>query len=143
VLKVGDSVFVSIPTGLGGAFLPPAMNIIRDLALVPYVYQGMETPPPGKTSNIYSEARADASNCQAICVVLPPASCGQPERDWAIELVGIAAEQQIPLIVYGVTGASGQGLVSLPLPNGIGVRGVADALEFAAALREDLHERRA
>ena len=142
--KAGDSVFVSVPSDLGLDFTNAAINVIRDLGLVPNVFQGVTVPPVGMTSTTYVEARAAMTESSVICVLLPPARAATDERDWAHELLSEGSARGAGPLVYdvpkgGVAPTGGGAPPPLPIPPGAAIHSVADALQFAAALREDLH----
>ena len=72
-LEEGSKIFVSVAKACN--FFP--LVLIQKLKLVPFVYQGLEELPAGKTSNIHIEAKVDLQNCQVFVLVLPLSASGR------------------------------------------------------------------
>ena len=72
-LEEGNKIFVSVAKVCN--FFP--LVLIQELKLVPFVYQGLEELPAGKTTNIHIEAKVDLQNCQVFVLVLPLSASGR------------------------------------------------------------------
>lgn len=72
-MEEGSKIFVSVANVC--KFFP--LVLIQQLKLVPFVYQGLEELPEGRTTNTHIEAQADLQNCQVFVLVLPLSASGR------------------------------------------------------------------
>ena len=83
-MEEGSKIFVSIAKACD--FFP--LLLIQELKLVPFVYKGLEDLeglPPGQTTSVHIEAKADLQNCQVFVLVLPLSPRGKiGGRAWSL-----------------------------------------------------------
>lgn len=136
-LKAGDHIFFSIPDGVSVDYTTAAINVIRDLGLTPFVFQGISTPLEGTSASAYVEAKTDLVSCVAFGVLLPLKGSSEESRAWCREVFHSSTDVGGDLLVYQIESESGSSDHGLRL-EGVNVRVVRDPSHFAQKIKGDL-----